>query len=254
MEKKKITMPYEPAPSGLVMLYNYKEPYMKYEFGHGYQGVLLFDSKTDKVQCHECGLWFDYLPSHIRTHNLSANEYKLRVGLRRSTALISETHREKLLKNRAQKMLNLRLHNYQHSEETKKKISETLKKNHRETQNENGTCPQQILDRIAKMGAELGRTPTKEEFAGYTTAKRLYGTWSNAVKLAGLIPRESGQNAVHKKRHQYSREDLLAILRGFVHTNKRLPVPSDYRRRLIPSNDTFRRYFGSFEKAIELIK
>lgn len=35
---------YEEAPSGYVKLYNYKEPFMKFNGGHGYQGVLLVDT------------------------------------------------------------------------------------------------------------------------------------------------------------------------------------------------------------------
>lgn len=52
---------YEEAPSGFVTLYNYKEPFMKFKEGYGFQGVLLFDGTSDKIQCHFCGNWYDAL-------------------------------------------------------------------------------------------------------------------------------------------------------------------------------------------------
>lgn len=53
-------MEYEDSPSGFVTLYNYKEPFMKYEEGYGLKGVLLFDGKTGRVQCHMCGAPWAY--------------------------------------------------------------------------------------------------------------------------------------------------------------------------------------------------
>jgi hypothetical protein len=139
-------MEYEDAPSGYVKLYNYKEPYMKFVGGFGYQGTILFDGETQKIQCHFCGNWYDFLAPHIAAeHNMRASEYKSIVGLNQSTALISEKHREKLIANGLNKRLqNLRnRRGKKHSLESRKKIAETLKNRTREKENKSGTCPEQ---------------------------------------------------------------------------------------------------------------
>ena len=99
-------MEYDDAPSGFVKLYSYKEPFMPFhgagifDIGYGFEGVLLFDGKSDKIQCHFCGDWYDFLPSHIRKeHSIKTSEYKELVGLTSRTALISEKVRTKMIAN-----------------------------------------------------------------------------------------------------------------------------------------------------------
>jgi len=255
MKKIKKEMELEDAPSGFVTLYNYKSPFMPFKDGFGYEGVLLFDGESDKVQCHFCGGWFDYLPGHIKTHGVGASAYKDIVGLRRSTALISESHREKLVANRATSIANLKP-GRKKTEEEKEKVRKTAKRNIqiRERQNERGTCPYQLLDRLEKVAQEVGRTPTRKEIDGFDAAlTRVYGSVKNAMKLINLKPRKPGQN-ISTKKVRYTRESLIVLLQNFVKTHDRLPVSSDYRRRIIPSNDTFRRHFGSLKKALKEIK
>lgn len=56
--------------------------------GHGYIGVIMYDDKEDKVQCHICGKWFSYLGRHIYTkHGESVDNYKIRNGLHLQTPL-----------------------------------------------------------------------------------------------------------------------------------------------------------------------
>lgn len=254
MKKLTIEIEHNDAPSGYVTLYKYKEPFMPFETGFGYQGVLLFDGETDKVQCHFCGDWFDYLPAHIRLHGLKAVEYKMEVGLRKNTALISEAHREKLIANRTISLRNL-IKGKKKTALEKKKISATVKANAtiRQQQNEKGTCPYQMLDRIQKVAEELGRVPTTDEFNGVKTAEKLFGSWSEAVRLAGYQPRKVGSNIVKNKIH-YSKESLVALLKEFKSTHNRFPTPSDRRRQLMPSDETFRRHFGSYQNALKSVK
>lgn len=112
-------MEHPEAPSGFVTLYHYKEPFMKFEGGFGFQGVLLFDGKTDKVQCHLCGNWMDYLPNHLmREHSMKASAYKDLVGLRQSTALLNEAQREKLIESGLEKRIkNLKVRGKKTEEE-----------------------------------------------------------------------------------------------------------------------------------------
>lgn len=107
-EKKEIE--YEEAPSGNVTFYNYKEPLMKFEQGHGFIGALVFDTESDKIQCHLCGEWFGHLPSHLaKEHNMRSAAYKDLVGLNQTTALINESMRAKMIASGLKKrMKNLR--------------------------------------------------------------------------------------------------------------------------------------------------
>ena len=94
--KKRVDiMEYEEAPSGAIKLYNYKEPLMDVENGHGYMGVLMHDAERDLIQCHVCGVWFSKLANHIKIHGFkNTAHYKKEFGLAPSTALVCEGLRE----------------------------------------------------------------------------------------------------------------------------------------------------------------
>lgn len=211
---------HEEAPSGYVKMYNYKEPFMKFNEGYGYQGVLLFDGETDKVQCHFCGEWFGQLAHHLhREHNMTASAYKDSVGLMQTTALIGEKMREKLVASGMEKRLkNLKIQGRK-SEETKRKIRETQKKNVIEKRNLNGTCPEQLIERFLKIYNKLGRVPrTKEKgFSGlYKTLCFYYGNMKRVCQLAGVKYRKSGET-----------------LKSFKELHGRTPSPSDIKRQLV---------------------
>ena len=151
---KKDILEYDEAPSGYIMLYNYKEPLMQFDGGYGFTGVLAHDPKRDLIQCHLCGNWFERLSNHLmKEHNMRCNQYKDYVGLNQKTALINESLRKKLIEHGQKNIVgqkNFKKNTYKRSEETKKKISITRAKNVAEMQNINGTCPMQLIDRLKK--------------------------------------------------------------------------------------------------------
>ena len=55
--------------------------------GYGHYGVL--DHDGGRVLCHECGRWLRSIGGHLRTHGMTAREYKQAHGLPRGTPLIS---------------------------------------------------------------------------------------------------------------------------------------------------------------------
>jgi len=62
-------------------------PYMPFEKGYGYMGVLLLDTETDRIQCHYCGLWFKSMSRHLeKIHGFNASHYKKEVGLYQKNA------------------------------------------------------------------------------------------------------------------------------------------------------------------------
>ena len=197
---------------------------MAFKEGFGYQGVLLFDGKTEKVQCHLCGLWEGYLPNHLKKeHNMKAADYKEITGLRQSTALLSERQREKLIENGLEARKKNLISNKGHSEETKKKISESLKNIVREDQNRRGTCPDQLIDRLRKLHDKLGRTPVSDEITFYETLLKVHGSMKRACFLANIPHRESG----HNLDHEYTLEDAALKFIELKVKNKKEPNKTD---------------------------
>lgn len=247
MIKELKEMEYEEAPSGFVTLYNYKEPFMPfksdiYEQSFGYEGVLLFDGSTDKVQCHLCGKWYESLGTHLgREHNMLACDYKNMVGLSKNTALIGEKFRQKLIANGKKRFLNLRP-GIKKTESEKQKIRETLQKPTREYQNLRGTCPYQLIDRILAKAKELGRTPGSKEMNCINAIEKVYGTYNKAVEIAGLVPRKSGQTT---KISKYTKDYFYSIVREFWIKNGKFPKWRDFT-----SNYEWDKY-KKFEKDIQ---
>lgn len=225
------TMEYEDAPSGQVKLYNYKEPFMKYEGGHGYQGVLLFDVDTDNVQCHLCGEWFESLGNHLhKEHSTTAADYKKEVGLLNSTALIGEKYRAKLIANGLEaRKANMRPGRKKtQAEKDKIRAAWALKRTEGrlETANKRGTCPLQLLERIRKEYDVRGRTPTTREMKNsYPTIVKVWGSWKKACEMAG-IPYRDGHAPVDP-RIKYHEVDVISFIRRFFDGHGFLPTNRD---------------------------
>ncbi len=261
MTKERKELEYPDAPSGYVMLYNYKEPFMPFVGGHGYQGVLLFDGSNDTVQCHLCGEWQTYLPGHLkREHTMTAAEYKETVGLEKTSVLISESARAKLIAvNMGKRMKNLRRPKHR-SKETREKIRLSLLEHRRETQNKRGTCPLQLIERLQKEFDKRGRTPKMREVKGlYQTITKVYGSWKHACEIAGIPYRSVGTTlrprAIKQRKRvsypfSYDRDALLDALRVFKKVNGRDASFSDCRRGLVPTYRRYRHAFGSWKNAL----
>lgn len=223
MKKKNIEYP--DAPSGFVSLYNYKEPFMKFEKGYGYEGVLLFDGETEQVQCHFCGDWFGFLAPHLkREHNMATTDYKRLTGLRKSTALLSESAREKLVIAKLDNPSHNLRPGGKMSEETKQKIRETNVANGkiREQQNEHGTCPLQLIERLKQLYIEKGRTPTNNEITFGESLERVFGSVNKALHIADIPIREPGQT-IHKRKSTYTRDEIVEYVRLFASSHSKLP-------------------------------
>jgi len=259
--RTKKQMEYEDAPSGFVTMYNYKEPFMKFEGGFGFQGVLLFDGESDKIQCHICGEWFDALGRHLNDkHGITAADYKDKVGLSRTTALINEKFRASLIANGLSKRLqNLRQNSkkkYKHSVETKKKIGETLKKNVMELKNLRNCCPDQLISRLRNLYLKLGRIPNKYETEGMKEAlKMTFGSIKKAFEIARVPYRNPGTTIKNTSpKWANIKSELIWYLKNFISVNERRPSYSDARRGLIPSSDLYKEHFGGLDKALKEIK
>lgn len=247
------TMPYEDAPSGHVSYYNYKEPFMLYEGGHGFQGVLLHDPVADKVQCHECGVWLDALAGHIhKEHKEDVATYKSKAGLSPNAALVNERIRALMSASASERMdghPGLQKAGVPQTPELIATRAEAMRQYGAsiEHKNKKGTCPAQLIDRLQKLAKEKGRTPSIDECTFSATIKRNFGSWREGIVCAGLEPRLPGGNAEFHR--PFDREYLLNELRLFKDVNGREATSSDMRRGLISRFAAFQREFGSFVNA-----
>ncbi len=221
---------YEEAPCGYVTFYNYKEPLMKFTEGYGFMGAVVFDGKTDKIQCHFCGEWLGSLPHHLRReHNMSASEYKNRVGLLQSTALISESARAKLIASGLDKRLqNLRAGGKKSLEE-KKRISATLRDNSflEEHKNLRNTCPEQLIYRMQNIAREKGSELRMGDFAGFKESiKKTYGSLENACNIAGIKYHYPSYGYVSKRK--YTEEQAITFIKEHLLQFHSLPLYRDF--------------------------
>lgn len=241
----------------LYPIHVYKHPLKPNVGGHGFLGVVLQTEDGTKLQCHVCGKLFRSLASHIQlAHETSVKEYRKKFSLMHNTALVSDVERVV----RVDRMNNLRA--------TMDFVGNTVKANKAsvlatkgkpyvmslEVKNRRGSCPDQIIDKITQYHREHGKTPTRYEFEDayawgkryVRLAERTFGSWSNALKKAGLEIR-----ATEKREHgkRWSDEEILELINLFRREEGRQPSFSDFRRGYLPHPTTVTRRFGSLDYA-----
>lgn len=250
VEKK--FLKYDSAPSGYVFIGKYQPPFITVPDGHGYLGVVMLDKEADRIQCHQCGEWYQNLAAHVSfKHDLLANQYKEKFGLLPGTALVNE----KMRNQRSDTMTQVREDNPQstrRSFEQGNKDSGNRKgwKKPLELKNKYGVCYDQLLFKIKTASDKLGRTPAlrelKDEYGGsiMTLVYTTFGSYTNALHILKLTPLASADNPA------YNRSALIQILRDFKETNGREPKCTDEKRGFFPSFGTFKRYFkGGIKEA-----
>lgn len=112
---------------------------------------------------------------------------------------------------------------------------------------------EELLEEIKIFKIKNGRYPkaldftNNPEYHGISTYQRTFGTFNNAIELAGFKPRKSGQIYTDE-------EELLAYINEFERKNGRPPTNEDLTKNPeYPGRTTYSRIFGSLEKAKELI-
>jgi hypothetical protein len=106
----------------------------------------------------------------------------------------------------------------------------------------------QILGELRACAERLGRSPTMREFAADAettvhpqTVIEHFGTWNNAKRQAGLVPRRFA-----------TREELLSLLRDLGNELGRTPTAKDLEQRKasMPSKSLYWHTFGSLNSAL----
>lgn len=175
--------------------------------------------------------------------------YKIKHGLREKSALVNERIRLKLVKHAARPENIERMRTLQATFSRPGRKPGTLT-SRGESNNQKRICAAQILDRLQKMAARLGRLPTTKELAREKLHHQMiefrFGLPLKEVfELAGLR---------RDLKHPWSDraltpEILIELLRDFYVRFKRLPGESDCSRGLIPWMQRYRKVFGSMDNA-----
>jgi hypothetical protein len=235
------------------VMHNYKEPLRKVEDGYGYMGVVTYNKDETHTQCHICGYFFKNLGVHLHhVHEISVRDYKVKFRLRMKKSLVASKTRKKYLDSfealTASQKRQIKTNLAKGIALKQKKPTKTGAYKSLEQKNEEGSCPDQLLDKIKKLAEILGHTPTmkefKQEYGGYLWAVQMtFGTWKEALKILDLSPAPVGQ------RPRYTRESVIAMLRDFEKSKGRQPYMSDIRDGMLPSQWVCSRLFGSWNKA-----
>lgn len=229
----------------------YKQPLAPYEEGFGYYGAVGLTKDGEKIQCHICGKLFRSLGIHIRkAHALTLPMYRKQFKLMYKSSLTAPKVREKYIaswhklpeKYRATRLKNLAA--------ARPYLSKGGWNKSLEQRNMEGSCPDQLIEKIKALAVVLGRTPSSREFYRYykgyiQTVYRTFGSWSNALKIADMMPARVGVKP------SYNRKVLEAMLADFVKYHKRPPTSGDCVNGLLPSAYTFKKYFGSWSNAVK---
>jgi hypothetical protein len=208
------------SPSGTIKINKWVPPFKKVDLGFGFVGVLAEDTETGRLQCHECGGWYEVLTSHIfAKHQLTSTEYCEKFGLLRSTALKSMRIRN----IQSKVMLGMRRKHKKHRMGFKKGNKESANRRGKtkaiEAQNRFGVCDLQIVEKIKNLKRELGRTPALTEIIdkyGGGFASIIHSRYDGYLKLVrdlGWKPVVSSRNPKYSKEY-FVKKGINAIKKG----------------------------------------
>ena len=109
----------------------------------------------------------------------------------------------------------------------------------------------QLLQLLQEYYKEHNKTPSTREFdsdkkyPNTVTYKRHFGSWNNALDLAGLPLKQ------RKPKVQYSKEYMLSCIKAYVQKYKKIPIQAEFNAdKNFPSAVTVVKYCGSWENAI----
>lgn len=239
-------MKYSQSPSGYVFIGKYIPPFENNASGFGFKGVLMEDFKSGKIQCAECGEWFEQIHHfHLANHGITGSEYKKRYGLLQSTALKSK----KLRLVHSKVMQNLRAKykqcNYKFERNNVYAGNRKDKPKALEHQNKYGVCDLQVLDRIKELAQELGKTPTLTQLSERYGAGMMplihnrYGSYIKLLKENGITPNFSNFNP------KYSREYFIEKFKD---------VEPSHRLLTINEGRALYRFFKSIKELKNIVK
>lgn len=246
---------YTPNPEDIETVFKVEPPLFEIEGGFGYQGVVLRDRATDKLQCHICGEWFSSLQCHIpQRHKIKVKDYKKLYGLPRRFPLLSRNISKKLSENTIERIKNGTLKPIPHKKGEKwSKRDIKARGNYRKMDfflNQKGLCDYgQIERRFLIVSDIVGREPTTSYIIKYDDKLRnaiytRFGSLNKFREKMGFNPH------YHIK---WTESKLIAEIRKKEKELHRLPTRRDFIHptKSTPSiHNTILSHFGSWNRAL----
>lgn len=263
---------YSIEENGFRSIYKGIPPFMKYEKGFGYYGVLLEKEETGELQCHLCGHTCLNIAQHLRHkhQNITAKDYRIETGLSLTTPLMSESTRKKIKNN----FLNLTEKKQAQIIKRLQRLNKELHKNYKkqrtskaslEVNNKYGTCPEQVKSQFISIYNQLGRIPNRNELSHklrYIIEDR-FGSYEEAVVAWGISRQEykehklNGQNNAYQARKamnffpKYSDDQVRRQYNEFFELNNRFPTWGEVQQYGMPSRAVFERVFGVKKSSLQ---
>lgn len=247
-------------------------PFMPFENGFGYMGVLLEEKESGKLQCHLCGHLALNLSKHLfhKHKDFSPERYRQVAGLNNTTPLLSQASRKRMKNNflnlteeKRKAVIKRLLENNQKSVREKKVGGH--RKNTLEAQNKFGTCPEQAKTLFWEEYKTHGRIPKVDEMSAklkhiiYTR----FSSYKNAMIAWGVTEEEYRENVINGQQRavearadkdffpKYSEDDVKKMYGDFFFQNKRLPTWGEVRELGLPGRAPFQRVFGKNKSEVE---
>ena len=108
---------------------------------------------------------------------------------------------------------------------------------------------EELLNRLEVYYEKNGRVPRAIDFPNSPTYLKRFGSWNNALKLAGLDNREKCGRS-----DKYTDEELLLFLIIYFEENGKVPTKDDFVNNLAcPDYQNYRSHFGSWGNALKLV-
>lgn len=238
-------------------LFKVVSPLAPVKDGFGYDGVLLREKSTGKIQCHLCGKWFDFLATHVKQkHDCPAEEYRYKFSLPLGFPLCSKKYSEARsdISSRPEHLSRLGKNRpknpgrFLRSKKCRKRGAWTS--SCLAAQNKRGACKAQMYERYIVVADQVGREPSEGDLRKYDPPLmgiivRRHGNLGEFLKSHGLEGRPYAPATTKRK--------IISQLRAFAVEKEKIPVARDFLRgngRKYPAYSTIRRHFGSWRRAM----
>lgn len=211
--------------------------------------------KEGKIQCYECGKWFERLGIHTKSHKMKVSEYKEKWGFNKSAGLCSR----EMSRKQSEIARNIEHINTKGLEIGHSKVKEFAQNRKYSIQNRNkrNTCPAQMLKRlellIIKFGENFSENEARAIDSGLVSwVKYNFGSFNKLKTKMGF--------ATNLKCVKKDDADLIYDIREYVKLNNELPFYyNNYDGHKIGHtkngfNHSYKLYqihFGSIKKAWE---
>ena len=142
-----------------------------------------YKTKKKNLTCENCGKQFERTPHEVSLHNYCS----------RSCATIVNNRKNPKRKAQFRTCLGCGKQFKKSLGNLKYCSAECRRKTEYYTQ-------KKVLNILSKIARKLRRTPSRREVNGVDkVARRLFGSWNNAVSAAGLTPNRSHSNRMYKR-------------------------------------------------------